>query len=178
MRHGGIFFDRDGIINPPPDTRYLTDPEAFQLQPDFVETLRTVRDQGWPAIVVTNQKGVATGAMDRDTLEKIHARMHKALAQERLELLDVFACCSGDDAHPWRKPNPGMLLAASARHGIDLSQSWMIGDSPRDAEAGRRAGCRTILVGNKSPEADVSVADMSGLLQWLKNNRLAESRKL
>jgi D-glycero-D-manno-heptose 1,7-bisphosphate phosphatase len=161
-----VFFDRDGIVNiAPVATRYVESLEDFTLQPGFVEVLREVTDLGFKAIVVTNQRGLATGALDKDNVEAIHQHLKDVLASEfSLTLLDIYVCPHDNHSCDCRKPLPGMLLAAAEKYGIALDNSWMIGDKPTDMQAGRSAGCRTILVGKEqSPLADYHFSDMNEL---------------
>jgi len=93
----------------------------------------------------------------------MHAKLRAELAAEGLELLDVLVCTSADDAHPDRKPNPGMLRAAAKRHHLDLSKSWMIGDRESDVKTGQNAGVAvTVLVddGSAPTAATHRVPDM------------------
>ena len=161
-----IFFDRDGIINRPPDPdRYVASLARFHVFPAFVDALRVATDHGYVAIMITNQRGIALGCMSQETVDEIHASLQAGLVCHGLGLLDIFVCPYDDDFHPWRKPNPGMILDAARIHGLDLSASWVIGDHETDVEAGLRAGCKTILVGREGHEsaADYRVEDMSRL---------------
>lgn len=161
-----IFFDRDGIINPN-DLYYITDPDDFEVFPAFIESLRIVTDAGYPAVVITNQKCVGLGQLSVDGLAQIHGKLRRILAGHGLSLLDIYYCPDTTETSD-KKPNPGMLLAAAARHQLDLSRSWMIGDSPRDVVAGKRAGCRTVLVAeNPVPEADIHLTGIDALPAWL-----------
>lgn len=166
-----VFFDRDGIVNvpPPPERRYVTHRDYFDLIPEFVDALRLVRARGYEGVVVTNQSGIARGRMTEKDAHDIHEHLHRLLAGHGLRLLDVVMCPSDDDHHPDRKPNPGMLLTAARRHDIDLKASWMVGDQERDILAGARAGCRTILVadGEKATSAEFRVRNMTDLLPLL-----------
>lgn len=146
-----IFFDRDGIVNQSPGPGYVERWEDFHLLPEFVETLRIVTCLGYVAAIITNQRGVALGCMSAETVEDMHRRLRVILKEQHgLELLDIRYCPHDRDVCDCRKPKPGMILDVAARHQIDLARSWMIGDSPGDAEAGKAAGCRTILVGEKA----------------------------
>ena len=171
MRQPCVFFDRDGIVNAPPaaDRRYIERPEEFILLPEFLDALRVAQAHGYAAVIVTNQKGVATGQIAPEALAAMHQRLQDAVRRAGLRpLLDIRVSTATDDAHPERKPNPGLLLAAARDHGLDLPRSWMIGDHERDIEAGRRAGCRTVRVGGTQPTAaDVRVPDMSQLAACL-----------
>lgn len=164
-----VFFDRDGIVNRfPGEGLYVERVEDFHIQRGFLDALRVVSAKGYVAVIVTNQRGVALGKMTMDEVHAMHERLRKHLATEGLELLDIFVCPHGDNAHPDRKPNPGMLLEAARKHGLDLSRSWMIGDSERDIEAGRRAGCAgTVFVGHKQNTAEHQVPDIEHLAALL-----------
>jgi len=153
-----VFFDRDGIVNRSPGPGYVSRWDDFHLIPEFLDVLRSTRRHGYEAVVVTNQRGVALGRMSMETVLDIHTRLRCVLREEHdLDLLDILACPHDDGECTCRKPQPGLLLTAARRHGIALDASWMIGDKERDVEAGRRAGCRTVLV---SQDAGSTTADM------------------
>jgi len=165
-----VFFDRDGVVNADPHpARYVTSPEAFYLFPGFVRALRVVRDKGWMAVLITNQKGVATGVIPPGMLERIHGHMADLLMSEGLAFDAIYACTHTEaDACDCRKPKPGSILRAAREQGVDLANSWMIGDSPRDMEAGRAAGCHTLMVGPKTGgEAEVRLPEIDDLAGWL-----------
>lgn len=164
-----VFFDRDGIVNRPPTrARYVRHWREFELVPEFLDVLRAVAEHGYEAVIVTNQRGITTGQMTQQDVDEIHRNLADTLRRHHLGLLDILVCPADDDRHPHRKPNPGMLLEAARRHQLDLDQSWMVGDSEKDVEAGRRAGCRTILVAAGHPEtrADHVVRDMAELARF------------
>lgn len=165
-----VFFDRDGIVNEPPTAaRYVRSKEEFRLVPEFVDVLRLVLNRGYVAIVVTNQKGVGTGIMSQEAVDEIHRELQDRVRREGLELLDILVCTATNDEDPRRKPNPGMLYEAAERHHLNLARSWMIGDNETDVEAGRRAGCHTVLVdpADKPTAADFKVHTMRELFQLL-----------
>ena len=166
-----VFFDRDGVVNtaPPPEMYYVTRVDDFHLEPGFVEALRVVRARGYEAVIVTNQKCVARGLLTPEGLEHIHAHLRELLAAQGLCLTDIVTCPHGDDECDCRKPKPGMLLAAAQRHALDLSRSWMVGDSERDIEAGRAAGCRTVLIAppDRRTTADHQVTSVDELSSFL-----------
>jgi len=155
-----IFFDRDGIVNESPGPGYVEHWEDFHILPEFIDILRIVTALDYAAVIITNQRGVGRGIMPLATLEDIHRRLQATLREQHgLELLDIFTCTHDHDAHcECRKPKPGMILAAACKHSLDLANSWMIGDSPKDTEAGRAAGCHTILV---NPSATPDLADLT-----------------
>ncbi|MCS6771934.1 MAG: HAD family hydrolase [Kiritimatiellae bacterium] len=176
MKHGRgtpcVFFDRDGIVNHPPDDekRYVLHEDEFHLLPGFTDALRVVLAKGYKAVIVTNQSGVGRGHMTQADLDRIHSKMHALLAAEGLAVHDVIECTSTDDTHPNRKPNPGMLIEAARKHNLDLSRSWMIGDQEKDVIAGRRAGvAKTVKVkGGRAPtDADYHLQSMNELAKFL-----------
>ncbi len=144
-----VFFDRDGIVNASPGPgKYVLGWDEFHLAPEFPECLRIARRRGYEAAIVTNQRAVALGLLTAGEVEAIHRRLRELLEKKHgLTLLEIACCPHDKDQCACRKPQPGMLLAIAARHGIDLGRSWMVGDAESDVEAGRRAGCRTIRVG-------------------------------
>lgn len=161
-----VFFDRDGVVNESPGPSYVERWEDFHLIPAFVATLRVVRARGYEAIVVTNQQGVAKGVMTAAAVERIHANLRDQLTRQYdLRLLDILYCPHAEGTCDCRKPLPGMLVRAARLHDIDLRSSWMVGDSERDIEAGRRAGCRTVLVAaaGTETEAGYRVGDLGEL---------------
>ena len=161
-----IFFDRDGVVNVSPGPGYVERWEDFHLQTGFVEALRIARARGQAVVIVTNQRGVARGIMAVETVETIHRRLRETLREQyALDVDDILYCPHENGTCDCRKPQPGMLLTAAARHEIDMGASWMIGDSQRDVEAGRRAGCRTIFIGTGADDggADLRADDMDQL---------------
>lgn len=158
MSNTAVFFDRDGtLIN---DPGYLNHPDQVQLLEGAAEALRELKALGYQMVVVSNQSGVAKGIVTEEMLEKIHERLRELLAAKGASLDKIYYCPYHPDGvidqyrkdSDWRKPKPGMLLAAAQEMDIDLAKSWMIGDTERDIEAGRSAGCRTILISTTRSE--------------------------
>jgi len=158
MSNTAVFFDRDGTLIHDPG--YLNHPDQVQLLDGAAEALRELRALGHKTVVVSNQSGVARGIVTEEMLGRIHDRLQELLAAKGASLDKIYYCpYLADGAVPeycqdsdWRKPKPGMLLAAAKDLDIDLQKSWMIGDNDRDVEAGRNAGCRTILISATRPE--------------------------
>lgn len=117
--------------------------EEFEILPETVDELHILRSSGFLLIVVTNQPDLATGALDPRTLEEMHLRLRRALP---LDDVLVCRCMEHDPGCDCYKPRPGMLLDASTKLGINLGESFMVGDRWRDIGAGRAAGCRTIFL--------------------------------
>lgn len=160
-----VFFDRDGIVNVAPVTRYVERLRDFHLQDPFFEAVKVANQCGYETAIITNQKGVSTGATPLAELNAMHDLIKREISTRGFRLLDIFYCSATEDTDPRRKPNPGMLFEAAEKHGLDLAQSWMIGDNESDVLAGQRAGCRTIYVGTKKINLmpDFSVTDMTDL---------------
>lgn len=177
----GLLLDRDGIINERVTGGYVKTPDEFHLLNDIAPIIRFVQEQGMPVAVVTNQQGVGKGLMSEQDLTRVHNRMHDVMQSQHLAPLDgVYVCTSLHEANDnRRKPNPGMLVEAIHDLGLDPATTWMIGDSETDAEAGRRAGVRTMLVGPFPPHAaDVVVPDLRAALEILKNHPGNSEEKL
>jgi len=140
-----VFLDRDGVINqPPPEGEYVTRWEDFHVLPGVVEGIALLNRAGFSVIVVTNQRCIAKGLMSLVELETMHERMTDLLARAGAIIDGTYYCPHEmEPSCKCRKPAPGMLLNAARSRGIELSASWMIGDSDTDVEAGRNAGCKT-----------------------------------
>jgi D-glycero-D-manno-heptose 1,7-bisphosphate phosphatase len=142
------FLDRDGVINrKAPDGQYVTRWEDFQLLPGVPEAVAKLNQARYFVVVVTNQRCVGKGLLTEADLESLHRRMTERLASSGARI-DAIYCCPHElePACSCRKPAPGMLLDAARSHGLDLTSSWMIGDSVADIQAGKSAGCKTARV--------------------------------
>lgn len=155
MKRAAIFLDRDGVLNcvsiagdggpgPPPSL------EDLRFAPGALEGCDLLREAGFFLVCVTNQPDVARGLQSPRVVEAINAAVRAALR------LDAVLACFHDDADrcPCRKPKPGLLYRAAQEWDLDLEASYMVGDRWRDIEAGRRAGCRTVLVGSGYDERE------------------------
>ena len=161
MANKAVFLDRDNTVIEDPG--YLSDPGAVKLLPGVELAIKSIAQAGYKIVIVTNQSGVARGLLPEEALERIHAELRRQLAEHDARYDALYYC----PYHPegtveayardsdLRKPNPGMLLKAAAELDLDLSQSWMVGDSARDMEAGQRAGCRTVRVRTRPSQHEV-----------------------
>lgn len=147
-----VLLDRDGTLIV--DLIYLNDPEKIEYLPGVFQALRLLRNRGFVFCVATNQSGVPRGLVDVRNLDEIHRRIQAKFCAEGVDILSFHSApYMTDSDHPFRKPNPGMLLEAASWHGLDLNRSWMIGDRMTDVEAGHRAGARSALIGTvEQPE--------------------------
>jgi D-glycero-D-manno-heptose 1,7-bisphosphate phosphatase len=156
MSDKAIFLDRDDTLIEDPG--YINHPNQVKLLDGAAEALIELKAMGYKLIVVSNQSGVARGIVSEKTLGEIHNRLKQLLAEKGASLDRIYYCPYHPDGtvakyrkeSSWRKPNPGMLLAAASEMDIDLSRSWMIGNSSRDIEAGLQAGCKTISTNHAS----------------------------
>ncbi|AQT68950.1 D,D-heptose 1,7-bisphosphate phosphatase [Anaerohalosphaera lusitana] len=152
MGQKAVFLDRDDtIVN---DPGYMNHPDQVELLPGAGEALVQLRQMGYRIVIITNQSGVARGLVTEEVLQEIHHRLRELLAKENAYVDGIYYC----PYHPegvidhyrkesdLRKPNPGMLQHAAKDLDIDLSRSWMVGDSFRDIAAGKSVGCKTILI--------------------------------
>jgi histidinol-phosphate phosphatase family protein len=146
-----VFIDKDGTLVH--DVPYNVDPRRLRYTPRAFEGLAALRRAGYRLVMVTNQPGLAQGRFDRPALARLHAAL-AATGRARGAPFDGFYACGhapAADGRPQcacRKPAPGLLLHAAQALDIDLARSWMVGDILDDIEAGRRAGCRTVLIDN------------------------------
>ena len=147
-----VFLDRDGTINE--EVNYLHRAEDFAFIPGVPEAIRRLREAGFLVIVATNQSGVARGYFSLEAVEELHRHIQAQLAAAGTTVDGFYICphhpTSGVGAYridcDCRKGNPGMLLQAARDYHLDLGASYMVGDKAADMEAGRRAGCRSLLV--------------------------------
>jgi D-glycero-D-manno-heptose 1,7-bisphosphate phosphatase len=154
MKRAAVFFDRDNtlIVN----NGYLGDPKGVVLVPGAAEAVARAREMGLAVVVFSNQSGVARGMFPEEAVHAVNQRLDEMLHDE-----DARAVIDRHDFCPFhpqasveryrqdsdlRKPKPGMIFQAERQLALDLGRSWVVGDAPRDIDAGRAAGCRTILV--------------------------------
>lgn len=197
-----VFLDRDGVLNEMvyDETHGLLDSprnvSQVVMMPGAGRFLQAVHELGYLTVVVTNQPGIAKGTLHPEDLERIHRRLAELLAAEGRGWDDLWYSPYHPHGGPWarpefvrdspcRKPKPGMLLQAAVRHDIDLARSWMIGDGLVDVQAGRAAGCRTILLTRlklgeierflsiEGAEPDFIAASLSAALEIIRGAKVA-----
>jgi len=151
-RRAAVFLDKDGTLVV--DVPYNVDPERISLTQGAVAGLRALHAAGYLLIVVSNQSGVARGFFEEAALGAVEARLRALLDDAGVPLTGFYYCPHHPDGNveryavacACRKPGPGLLLQAAHEHDLDLGRSWLVGDILHDVEAGRRVGCRTILL--------------------------------
>lgn len=152
MKRPALFMDRDGTISE--EVGYVNHPSRYRLFPYTAEAVKLLNDNGWLAIVVTNQAGVARGYFSEDVIRQVHDHVREELQHESARLDAIYYCAH----HPsvgeppyrldcdCRKPKPGLIQRAAADFEIDLERSWMVGDRYGDIELARNAGVHAAFV--------------------------------
>lgn len=149
-----IFLDKDGTVLL--DIPYNVDPQQMQFAPGAREGLARLAQLPVPLFVITNQPGIALGKFCLDDLEDVQLELQRMFEQVGANLAGLYFCPHHPDGSLvqyaceclCRKPEPGLLFEAAKQHDIDLTRSWLVGDILNDIEAGRRAGCQTVLIDN------------------------------
>lgn len=159
QKQKAIFLDRDGTINV--YKGFIRDIDEIELIDGVAEAIGKINRSGYLAIVVTNQPVIARGECTFEEVEQMHEKIETLLGKRGVYLDDILYCPHHTDKGfpgerpelkfecDCRKPKPGMLIEAAKKYNIDLQKSYMIGDGMNDVEAGRRAGCISILLGNE-----------------------------
>ena len=162
-----LFLDRDGVIVE--DTHYLGRPEEMRMLAGAAGAIARCNGLGVPVVLVSNQSGIARGFYDWTGFAAVQAALADALTQAGARLDAVFACAHHADGqapfniadHPWRKPNPGMIITAGERMKLDLARSWIVGDRASDIAAGlaaRLAGGVLVSARDDDPELQPAAA--------------------
>lgn len=150
-----VFLDRDGVINEVLSKRvkFVNKPSDIYYLEKVPEAIKMMNNKGYKIFIVTNQGGVGLGYLSKEGLEEIHTRMKQDIQKEG-GIIEEFASCihKPHEGCACRKPEAGMILSLAEKYEIDISQSYMIGDREPDIEAGKKAGCATILIANQDPE--------------------------
>jgi D-glycero-D-manno-heptose 1,7-bisphosphate phosphatase len=153
-----LFLDRDGVIVE--DTHYLGRAQDVRMLAGAGEAIARCNRLGIPVIVVSNQSGIARGLYDWSGFAAVQAAIESALSETGARFDAVFACAHHADGkaplniadHPWRKPNPGMIVAAAERLKLDLARSWIAGDRASDLAAGKTVGLAGGIVISPRPD--------------------------
>lgn len=175
QKQKAVFLDRDGTINK--YVGFLRDIADFELIDGVSDAIRAINNSGYLAIAVTNQPVIARGEVTFGELNEIHNKMETLLGLDGAYMDGIYFCPhhphKGFDGEvpelkidcECRKPKPGMLLQAAEDFNIDLSKSWMVGDSENDIRAGIAAGCKTALIGDALYGQDISGASLSEIIE-------------
>jgi D-glycero-D-manno-heptose 1,7-bisphosphate phosphatase len=152
MKQPAVFIDRDGTLSE--EVGYVNHPSRFRLFAYSSAAIKLLNDNGWLAIVVTNQAGVARGYFSEDIIHQIHDRLTHELQHDGASLDAIYYCAHhpsvGEPPYRMecdcRKPKAGLIRRASSDFEIDLAASWMIGDRYSDIELARNAGLNSAFV--------------------------------
>lgn len=186
MTDRAVFLDKDGTLleNVP----YNVEPRLMRLTDRAGDALRLLSPH-FRLVVISNQSGVAHGYFSESALAGVESRLRQLLAAQGVELDGFFYCPHYPQGQvaayrvdcECRKPRSGMLVKAAAELRVDLSRSWMIGDILDDVEAGRRAGCRTVLIDNGGEtewqsseyrQPDFTCGDLCTAAEWILDQRM------
>jgi D-glycero-D-manno-heptose 1,7-bisphosphate phosphatase len=152
MKQRAVFIDRDGTISE--EVGYINHVSRFRLFPYTAEAIKHLNDNGWLAIVITNQAGVARGYFAEDMVAAVHGKMTNELSSQGSRIDAIYYCAH----HPsvgeppyrvdcdCRKPKPGLINRAASEFDLDLAGSWIVGDRYSDVELARNAGVKSMLV--------------------------------
>lgn len=153
MKRKVVFFDRDGVINN--NGHYYTYKwKDFSFNTGVIETMLELQNEGYEFIVISNQSGIAKGLYSIIDVEKLHEQVNQFLKKDNIRILEYYYCTHHPDFSNClcRKPSSLLFEKAIARFNIDVSQSWMVGDQPRDIEASEKVEIKGILI---EPNSDL-----------------------
>ena len=151
-----VFLDRDGTITVGTPTIERVDSlDKAELLPGTLEALKQLAELDYKVFIVTNQMSLFEGRIDEPKFHEINDKILGMIAPSGVVITKTYFCPHGPESGcRCFKPKPGMLLDATSEYGIDLSQSWMVGDRPSDVETGVNAGTKTILVKTGDPNVE------------------------
>lgn len=178
--HKVVFLDRDGVINRD-SAEYIKNRQEFEFLPGSITALVRLREAGYDVIVITNQSAVNRGMITLKGLDDMHHMMKETIQRHGGRIREIYYCPHRpDEGCDCRKPKPGLILKACDQYTIDLNHAIMVGDSTKDIECARNAGCaRTVLVktgnGPKSEkelkargfEANYVAVDLENAADWI-----------
>ncbi|MFO7542953.1 MAG: D-glycero-beta-D-manno-heptose 1,7-bisphosphate 7-phosphatase [Thiobacillus sp.] len=155
-----IILDRDGVINLGSD-QFIKSPDEWKPIPGSLEAIARLTREGWRVVVAINESGLARGLFEMETLNAIHAKMHKAVTQAGGRIEAVFYCPHAADMNcDCRKPRTGLFGEIAARYGRDLQDVPVVGDSLRDLLAAATVGARPVLVKTGKGEKTLETGGM------------------
>ncbi len=167
-RPSGALLDRDGTLNTKaPEGEYVVHPDALVLLPGAAAAVRALNQAAVPALLVTNQRGVARGLMTAADLDAVQERLAALLAAEGAHL-DGWYACPHEPGCDCRKPLPGLARRAAAEHGLDLGSCAVIGDAASDVGLARAVGATAVrLASGPDPSADATAPDVAAAVALL-----------
>lgn len=165
MKQKVLFVDRDGVINKD-STAYIKSWSEFEFLPRSLEAIRHLTANGIDLILITNQSVINRKFVSKNGLEDMHTRMKEVIKQHGGKIKDIFYCPHiPEDQCDCRKPKPGLILQAQKKHQIDVNKTILIGDSAKDIECARNAGCGgSILVRTGNGKAAEKILAKKGVI--------------
>lgn len=164
-----VFLDRDGTLVE--EGPYLSHPDDLRIPEGVVDALRLLKDDGFMLVLITNQSGIGRGFLNEETLYRIHEKLQRTLRVHEVPMDAIYYCPHLPSvACRCRKPEAGLFLKAIQEHAIDPYASFSIGDQRRDAEAAKKVGCTTILIGPDHVPGEVvdyQADDFSSAVRWI-----------
>mgnify|MGYP001583296285 CR=1 FL=1 len=154
-----VFLDRDGVINRKIEGDYVSRFSDFEFLEGVKEALKDFYKNNFKVIIITNQQGIGKKILTTEMLSEVHKKMSEEISKSGGKITDIFFCPHlASDNCECRKPKPGMLIEAAKKYNISLSETFFIGDSATDIQAGVAVGAKTIYLSNlKSNKIDKSI---------------------
>lgn len=165
-----VFLDRDGVINEVLTKRvkFVNKPKDLYFLPGVPEAIKKLNAYFDFVFVVTNQGGVGLGYMKESELKKIHLHMIEELKKQGAQVDEAVYCPHKPKAGcACRKPNSKLIEDLAIKYEVDLSKSFMVGDTDTDIMAGKKAGTKTVYLGERDPIADAVCNDLSEAAEWI-----------
>ena len=165
-----VFLDRDGVINEVLTKRvkFVNKPKDLYFLPGVPEAIEKLNEVFDYIFVVTNQGGVGLGFMKEETLQKIHEHMIAELKKKGAIIDEAVYCPHKPKAGcPCRKPKSKMILDLAQKYKVDLTHSYMVGDTDTDIIAGKNAGTKGVFLGNSDPLADAVCPNLLSAAEWI-----------
>ena len=165
-----VFLDRDGVINEELTARvkFVNNPKQLYFLPGVEEAIKSLNEHFDYVFVVTNQGGIGLGYKQEKQLHKIHDFMVAELKKKGATIHEVAYCPHKPKAGcKCRKPNSKMILDLGEKYKIDLKKSYMVGDTDTDFQAGKKAGTKTVFIGESDPLADAVCPNLKEAAQWI-----------
>lgn len=171
LKRPAIFIDRDGTINK--EIHFLHEPDKFKLLPEVLEGLKLLQKMKFRLIIVTNQCGIGLGYFSKEDLFRVNSKMLKIFSNNDIIIDKIYFCPhSLSEKCNCRKPETGLFIRGKKDLNIDMKQSYTIGDNLTDIEAGKKAGTKTILIGNikSKHKPDYNAKHMLDAANWIKKD--------